>query len=318
MKTNWFFSIILTVILISGWSMAWGQNVIITPLGSHANQFCRNDRALLFQDPNGTTVLYDPGRTIAGAGDTRVGAVNVMILSSVHADHIGDVKAAGPDAGTCANPQTVSAAPNSNFAEIAAAKGSTVIVGGEMHTYLNAKIAAAGGSNTQAQILRHGGKRTIGGVTFAVITAHHSNGVPPDVLSQRLKNDLVKDGLTAYVGPETGFVLTFSNGLVVYLSGDTGHTSDMATIVRDYYKAKVAVMHMGDIFSMGPEEAAFAVNQLIQPVTAIAEHANEASTGPGNLGARVTAFIAGVNPLINVIVPFSGVAISCDGAGNCV
>jgi L-ascorbate metabolism protein UlaG (beta-lactamase superfamily) len=64
--------------------------------------------------------------------------------------------------------------------------------------------------------------------------------------------------LTAYAGPENGYVLTFTNGLVVYLSGDTGHTGDMATIVNDYYRADLAVMHMGDVFSMGPEEAAFA------------------------------------------------------------
>ena len=46
-----------------------------------------------------------------------------------------------------------------------------------------------------------------------------------------LKGDLGEQlyttaGLTAYVGPPTGYVLTFSNGLVVYLSGDTGVTAE--------------------------------------------------------------------------------------------
>ena len=68
-----------------------------------------------------------------------------MILTSVHSDHIGDVKANGINAGTCAAPG-IPLAPNSNFAEIAAAKKSTVVVGGEMHTYLAAKITAAGGA----------------------------------------------------------------------------------------------------------------------------------------------------------------------------
>ena len=43
--------------------------VKITPLGSHAGEFCRNDRALLFEDPTGVRVLYDPGRTIAGGAE---------------------------------------------------------------------------------------------------------------------------------------------------------------------------------------------------------------------------------------------------------
>jgi hypothetical protein len=35
-----------------------------------------------------------------------------------------------------------------------------------------------------------------------------------------------ENGLTAYVGPPGGYVLRFSNGLTVYLSGDTGVTAE--------------------------------------------------------------------------------------------
>ena len=67
----------------------------------------------------------------------------------------------------------------------------------------------------------------------------------------------------------------------------------MATIVNDYYKAELAVMHMGDIFTMGPEEAAFAVNKLIKPKSVIPEHANEAATAKGvvQAGTRTARFI---------------------------
>ncbi len=37
---------------------AQAANVKITPLGSHDGEFCRSDRAFLFEDPNGTTLLY--------------------------------------------------------------------------------------------------------------------------------------------------------------------------------------------------------------------------------------------------------------------
>ncbi len=53
----------------------------------------------------------------------------------------------------------------------------------------------------------------------------------------------------------------------------TCSSSDMAGIVRRYYKAELAIINIGDIFTMGPEEAAFAVNELIKPKAAIVAHA---------------------------------------------
>src|SRR5215469_4324967 len=66
-----------------------GPTVKIAPLGSQDGDFCRNDRAMIFEDPTGVRVLYDPGRTIAGATDARLGDVHVMLLSHAHTDHIG-------------------------------------------------------------------------------------------------------------------------------------------------------------------------------------------------------------------------------------
>src|SRR5262245_15123245 len=114
---------------------AEAQTVKITPLGSHAGEFCRNDRAMLFEDPTGVRILYDPGRTVDET-DARLGIVHVVLLSSVHPDHIGDVKPNPAAPGTCAVPGTVSAAPNSNAANIAAVKNAAVITGGEMGDFL--------------------------------------------------------------------------------------------------------------------------------------------------------------------------------------
>ncbi len=47
----------------------------------------------------------------------------------------------------------------------------------------------------------------------------HSNGINPAFLQDKtLAKALKQDGLTAYAGPDNGFILSFSNGLVVYLS----------------------------------------------------------------------------------------------------
>lgn len=344
MKARWLSAWLFVFALGLGSSSAWSQTVKITPLGSHTGEFCRNDRALLLEDPTGLRILYDAGRTVAGAGDTRLGNVHVIILTSVHSDHIGDTKATAVNAGTCANPATTSAAPNSNVAEIAAAKRSTVVVGGEMHTYLSAKITAAGAkvvgcpavenltvsdppaaADLRTCISRHGAKRIVRlatatqGVQIATVRADHSNGVPVELVGSALSTNLAPDNLTAYVGPEYGYVLKFSNGLTVYLSGDTGHTSDMATIVNGYYGANLAVVHMGDIFTMGPEEAAFAVKQLIKPTSVIPEHANEAATSGGVVlpKTRTARFIDLVKG-IPVHLPLSGKTMEFDGKGKCV
>lgn len=82
-------------------------NVKITPLGSHDGEFCRRDRAMLFEDPDGTRIVYDVGRTVAGPDDPRLGKINVVLLSSVHGDHLGDKAIPSVNAGTCAKPKAV-------------------------------------------------------------------------------------------------------------------------------------------------------------------------------------------------------------------
>src|ERR1700752_3183793 len=128
MELKRFSAVLFVMILSSGASLARGQAVKITPLGSHAGECCQNDRALLFEDPTGVRILYDAGRTVAGGTDPRLGAVHAVLLSHAHGDHIGDTKPPAADAGTCGRPDTVSAAPNSNTAEIAAAKNAAVVV----------------------------------------------------------------------------------------------------------------------------------------------------------------------------------------------
>jgi hypothetical protein len=66
---------------------ALAQNVKVTPLGSHDGEFCPQDRALVFEDPNGTRVLYDPGRTVAGANDPRLGKIDIVLVTHMHGDH---------------------------------------------------------------------------------------------------------------------------------------------------------------------------------------------------------------------------------------
>lgn len=319
------------------------QTVKITPLGSHAGEFCANDRALLFEDPTGVRILYDAARTIAGGTDPRLGAVHAVLLSHAHGDHIGDTKAPGPDAGTCVRPATVSAAPHSNTAEIAAAKNSAIVVSNDLGGFLGRKVQNIRGTETPAcptaglarettvprpapcvANLQLGGKRLIKmtgatqGVQIALVRADHSNNIPRSLLSEAAQKALEADNLTAYAGHANGYVLIFTNGLRVYLSGDTAVMDDMRTTIKDYYRANLAVMNMG-AFAMQSEEAAYAVNDLLQSRAVIPSHANEAATTAGkvNAGSKTKQFIDLVKNRA-VHPPLSGKTMEFDGQATCL
>ena len=71
---------------------------------------------------------------------------------------------------------------------------------------------------------------------------------------------------------------------------------------------------------MGPDEAAFAVSQLIKPRSVIPEHFNQVSTNGGKVipGTKVERFIQQLKGQAKsrVLVPLSDKPISCDGQGE--
>ena len=295
------------------------QSVKVTPLGGFDGEFCAQDRALVFEDPNGTRVLYDAGRTVMGGADPRLGKIDVILITHTHGDHLGNAHTKAIGAGTCAAPDfSVSDIPNSNSVNIALAKGSTIVVGSDMPQFLQAKMKANGGDPAKVRLARFGGSVTVGGVKIATVTAMHSNGLDPDYIGGELGKTMKEAGLWGDVGLATGYVLTFSNGLVVYLSGDTGITADMDRVVRDYYHAKLVVMNISDApFTTGPAEAAYVINDLVKPRAVIASHANEAVTEGGKVraGTKTEAFIKATK--VPVHVPLSGKTMEFDGNGKC-
>lgn len=294
------------------------QTVKITPLGSHAGEFCRFDRALVLEDPNGTRLLYDAGRTVRGPDDPRLGNIDAVLLSHVHGDHLGDRHQPSPEAGTCGDPD-VSAVdtPESGTVKITVAKNAKLIVGGEMASFFAKKVAAAGGDANQVQLARFGGERDVNGVTVYSVPAVHSNGLSPAFLEGAHADALADSGLTAYLGPPGGYVVEFTNGLTVYLSGDTGHTAEQDTVVRRRFGAELAVLNIGGVFTTGPTEGAFVINELVKPAAVIASHANEEATSGGQVrpGTKTEAFMKAVT--VPVYLPLSDRTMEFDVTGKC-
>jgi len=299
--------------------VAFAANVKVTPLGGQDGEFCPQDRALIFEDPNGTRILYDAGRTVAGANDPRLGKIDIILVSHMHGDHAGNAHNKEPNSGSCANPDvSVSALPNSNTVNIALAKKAKIVTGSEMPPFFAGKLKANGGDPKDSILARFGGSVKVGGVTIATVTALHSNGLDPDYIGGELGKNMKDAGIAGYVGEATGYVLTFSNGLVVYLSGDTGITSEQDTVVRGHYKAKLAVLNIGDTFTTGPMEAAYVINNLVQPASVIPSHANEVATKRGKVlsGTKIETFTNAVK--VPVHVPLSGKMMEFDSNGKCV
>src|SRR3954470_4064777 len=298
---------------------AAAQNVKVTPLGSHDGELCAFDRALILEDPDGTRLLYDAGRTVRGANDARLAKVDAVLLTHVHGDHIGDSHSPAANAGSCAAPDvSIADTPNSNTVNVVMGKNAALVVGGEMHFFFQQKVKSLGGDPAKlVRLARFGAGVTFGKVQVISVPAAHTNGLPPAFLDKGQADLLAANGLTAYVGPPGGFVVRFSNGLVAYLSGDSGITSDMET-VRGYYKANLAVMNIGGAPNMtGPDEAAYVMNELVRPHSVIASHANEAGTQGGKVlpNTKTAAFQRAAK--MPVVVPLSGRTMEFDGSGRC-
>lgn len=166
-------------------------------------------------------------------------------------------------------------------------------------------------------MVRFGASRKVGGVTITTVPAVHTNGVNAAFIGGELGDMLKSAGLEISAGPPTGYVLTFSNGLVVYLSGDTGITAEQDVVVHRHYKARLAVINIGDTFAAGPTEAAFVINDLVKPNAVIPSHANEVATKDGKVisGTRMDTFITTTN--LPVHLPLSGRTMEFDVNGIC-
>ncbi len=320
---------------------ARAQTVKVTPIGSHPGELCASDRAIVFEDPTGVRFLYDPAHNVTSGDDPRLGTIHLVLLTHMHGDHVGDQKLKAVGAGTCANPERLPDL-NSTTAEVAAAKNAALVMTRAMSGFVSTKIHA----------MRPGGK-PIGfcpqkdgatlvpvetvcasqtdmggvfvaktanasqGVEIAIVYASHVNNAPPALLSKPQQEAAKADGAVFEYGPATGFVVKFTNGLVAYLSGDTGIHSEMKTVVHDFHHANLAVLNLGNnpgIFQSGAQ----AMNDLVQPASVILTHPNEPVTegGKPRPASRTAALMKQLHA--PAYLALSGRTMEFDGKGKCV
>ena len=322
--------------------VAGGSTVKVTPLGTHPGELCNRDRATIFEDPTGVRVLYDPGTSVLGGDDPRLGTVHIVLLSHAHGDHMGDQRLTAIGAGTCQTPTLATAAPNTTTAEIAASKNAGLVMINQMANFLGTRVEAIKGRPTGACPVgaagddhtvpfaapclagnNLGGTRTFKtagaaqGVVVTIVPASHDSSVTRGLLSEAERRNLEPDNLSLPLGPPSGYIVRFTNGLVVYLAGDTAVHADMKTVIADFHKPNAMVLNLGQS-AITTESGAYIANDLIRPATVIISHPNEAASvgGKARLGSR-TAEISGLlkSP---VVLALSGRTMELDGQGRCV
>lgn len=106
--------------------------------------------------------------------------------------------------------------------------------------------------------MNKGGTQSLEGLSITMVHADHSCGIQDE------------EGNILYGGEAVGFVIRLEDGKSIYYSGDTNVFSDME-LIGELYRPDVAIIPIGDHFTMGPREAAKAV-RLIGAKTVIPMH----------------------------------------------
>src|SRR5262249_34073640 len=93
-----------------------------------------------------------------------------------------------------------------------------------------------------------GGTIETHGLSVSMVQAVHSSSV-------------VENGRTVDVGVAVGYVIRFEDDTRIYFAGDTALFWDMK-IIGELYRPSMAFLPIGDLYTMGPEQAARACELL--------------------------------------------------------
>jgi L-ascorbate metabolism protein UlaG (beta-lactamase superfamily) len=123
-------------------------------------------------------------------------------------------------------------------AAVAKQTGAPVVASPEIAAWLEKKGVK------EIRPMNIGGRQTIAGLEIVMVQAIHSSSI-------------VEDGVTIYLGLSAAYMIRFEDGRVIYFAGDTALFGDMR-LLGERHEPALAFLPIGDLYTMGPEEAAIA------------------------------------------------------------
>jgi L-ascorbate metabolism protein UlaG (beta-lactamase superfamily) len=136
--------------------------------------------------------------------------------------------------------------------DIAKATGAPVITNFDLCMWL------AGKGLEKFDPMNTGGTTDQGGFTVTMVRADHSSS-------------MIEDGVPIYLGNPCGVIIKAPGEPTVYHLGDTDVFADMA-LINELHQPKVALVPIGDRFTMSPKSAAFAVKRFLPVETVVPCH----------------------------------------------
>jgi len=215
--------------------------------------------------PTGKIIVIDPWLT--GGPKTpepyksnlsALGKVDLLLVTHAHVDHLGDA----PDIAKLNN---------------------TVLFGpADMVTPLITLGVLP--ANLGHRFNKTGSVKPLPGIKVTAVKAEHSSLLV-------WKNPATGKNESHPAGEAMGYIIELENGFKIWHMGDTGLFGDMK-FVAEHYKPDLVLLPIGGNFTMGPEDAAFALKTWIRPKLAIPMHYNSNPLTPGT-AAEFTAAMQG-------------------------
>ena len=221
--------------------------------------------AFRIKTPGGKTIVIDPWITAGPkvpaefkSNLAALGKVDLLLVTHAHGDHIGDAPAL-------------------------AKLNNTVLYGpADMITPLTTLGVLP--ANLTHRFNKSGNVTPLPGIKVTAVKAEHSS-------LYVFPNPITGKNESHPAGEAVGYIIELENGFKIWHMGDTGLFGDMK-FIAEYYKPDLVLLPIGGNFTMGPEDAAYAIRTWINPKIALPMHYNSNPIAKGT-AAQFNAAMAG-------------------------
>jgi len=260
-------SCLLSTFLIWGVSSVHAQAPAASTAQGKTDILWLGQAGFRIKTPGGKIIVVDPW--ITGGPKTppqykndlaAIGPVDLLLVTHAHVDHIGDAPALAKMHNTKLYGPADMVTPLIHLGVLPADLGH--------------------------RFNKSGSVTPLPGIKVTAVKAEHSSLYVH-------KNPVTEKMEAHHAGEAMGYIIQLENGFKIWDMGDTGLFGDMK-FIGEYYKPDLVMIPIGGNFTMGPEDAAYALRTWVKPKMVIPMHYNSNPMAKGTL-AEFQAAMKGSN-----------------------